>query len=89
MNAIAEIVVALVVLGVDVLGDALLELPQHVGEVRLLVAGRLLLVDDHARVLRRLVVAQPVAEVDEVSSRRRRRRRCSADRRPTREAARR
>ena len=68
----AEIVVALVILLLDVLGDALLELPEHVLEVRLLVAGRLLLLDDHARVLGRVVVAEPVAEVHElrVASRR-------------------
>ena len=63
----AEVVVALVVLFLDVLGDALLELPEHVLEVRFLVAGRLLLLDDHARVLRAVVVAQPVAEVDELA----------------------
>jgi hypothetical protein len=62
----AEVVMALVVLVVDVLGDALLELPEHVLEVRLLVARRLLLLDDHAGVLPRVVAAQPVAEVHEV-----------------------
>src|ERR1041384_7630195 len=37
-----QIVMALVVLSVDVLGDSLLELLQHVGKVGLFIAGRLL-----------------------------------------------
>src|SRR4030095_2970197 len=48
----AEVVVALVVLVVDVFGNPLLEPLEHLLKVRLLIAGRRLLLGDHARGLR-------------------------------------
>src|ERR1035437_6554224 len=60
----AEVVMRLVVFGVHIFGDALLELLEHVGKVGLLVAGRRILADHHARRFWRLLVAQPVAQRD-------------------------
>src|SRR5450759_1049307 len=58
----AEVVVRLVVLFLDIVGHALLELAQHVLEVGVLVATGLLLVDHHAGRLRLLVLAKPVTQ---------------------------
>ena len=55
----------LVVLGFDILRDARFELLEHIGKVGFLIAGGLFFRDDHARVLRHLVVAQPIAKVHE------------------------
>ena len=56
----------LVILLCNVLGDALLELLEHVREVGLFVACRLFLVDDHARALGS-IVAQQLTQIHESS----------------------
>src|SRR5678815_4486376 len=65
----AKVVMALVVLVVDVVGDALLEPLEHLLKVRLLVAGRRFLLGHHTCRLRTVTRTKPVAQVDEVTVR--------------------
>src|SRR5690606_41455759 len=53
------------ILCVDVLLESLLELREHLGEIRLLVTGRSLLLHHHTCRTLRLVRTQKIAEVDE------------------------
>src|SRR5215204_2129282 len=86
----AKVVMGLVVFLLDVFRDALLETFEHLLEVRLLVARRRLLFRHHARGLRALPRAQPLAEIDEfaICGRRAIERRWLARRRRRRDTAR-